>query len=54
MEITSMTFITLTILCILALYGICWLFKILGEHDKVKYSTLNKPLKNAGKPWYNK
>lgn len=54
MEITGLTFLTLGVLLVLTTWGAGWLIIALGKHDKIKYSTLNKPLKNKGKPWYNK
>lgn len=53
-EITTMTFVSLIVLCILAIKLIIFLFSALGEHDHITDSTLNKPLKNRNKPWYNK
>jgi hypothetical protein len=53
-EITWMTFITLGVLLIASIYFVVFLFNALGKHDNIKYSTLDKPLKNKGKPWYNK
>lgn len=54
MEITGMTFLTLIVLMILLSWFVIWLLVSLWKHDKMKYSTLNEPLKNKGKPWYNK
>lgn len=54
MEITGLTFITLLLLMFFGFWFVGWLLKTLGDHDKVKYSVLNQPLKNKGKPWYNK
>ena len=54
MEITNMTFVTLIVLCVFAVVAVGWLFKAMSEHDHIEYTTLDKPLKNAGKPWYNK
>lgn len=54
MEITAMTFITLGVLLVVSIWFVCWLFKALGKHDHLEYTTLDQPLKNKGKPWYNK
>jgi len=53
MEITMLTFITLGFLLLICLWGVISLFSALGKHDKIEYTTLNQPLKNKGKPWYN-
>lgn len=53
-EITTMTFVSLIVLCILAIKLVIFLFSALGEHDHITDSTLNQPLKNRDKPWYNK
>ena len=52
MEITAMTFISLFILLVSIIYFIYKLFTAIGEHDKMEYSTLNRPLKNSNKFWY--
>jgi hypothetical protein len=54
MEITNLTFLTLGILLFVGIWGASWLIIALGKHDEIKYNSLNKPLKNKGKPWYNK
>ena len=54
MEITGVTFVTLIFLIIATTWFAGWLLVNLWKHDKMKYSTLNEPLKNKGKPWYNK
>ena len=54
MEITVMTFGSLAFIVVILMYFICWLFNKIAEHDNTSYSTLNKPLKNEGKPWHNK
>ena len=54
MEITGLTFLTLGVLVIASTWFVGWLVISLGKHDKIKYSTLNEPLKNKNKPWYNK
>ena len=54
MEITAMTFISLGVLLVVSIWFVCWLFKALGKHDHLEYTTLDQPLKNKGKPWYNK
>lgn len=54
MEITTITFITLTVLSICAIYLVITLFKSLGEHEHLHEDRLNKPLKNVNQPWYNK
>lgn len=47
------TFITLTILLIAIVKLNIFLFQHLIEKDKDSYSTLNLPLDNKGKWWYN-
>lgn len=54
MEITNLTFLTLGILLFVGIWGASWLIIALGKHDKIECNLLNKPLKNKGKPWYNK
>lgn len=54
MEITNLTFLTLGILLFAGTWCASWLIIALGKHDKIEYNSLNKPLKNKGKPWYNK
>ena len=54
MEITGMTFVTLSILLMMSIWGLIKLFKALGKHDNIKYTTLNDPLKNKNKPWYHR
>ena len=54
MEITNLTFLTLSILIVLSIWFIVWLLTVLSKHDKVEYTTLDKPLKNKNKPWHNK
>ena len=54
MEITNMTFLTLIVLCLVSVIVVGWLFKTIAVHDKIKYSTLNEPLKNKNKPWYTR
>ena len=53
MEITTMTFVTLSILLICAIYIVITLFKSLADHEHLHEDHLNKPLKNIDKPWYN-
>ena len=53
MEITNLTFLTLGVLVIASAWFVGWLIVVLCKHDKIKYSTLNEPLKNKNKPWYN-
>ena len=53
MEITNLTFLTLGVLVIASAWFVGWLIVALCKHDKIKYSTLNEPLKNKNKPWYN-
>lgn len=52
MEITSMTFITMAIIFVGACYAIYFLLKELGKQEDI-HSTLNYPLKNKNKYWYN-
>ena len=47
------TFVTLTILLIAIVKLNIFLFQRLIEKDKDSYSTLNLPLDNKGKWWYN-
>ena len=54
MEITTMTFVTLSVLLVLMIWFVIKLFKALGKHDHIEYTTLNDPLKNKNKPWYHR
>lgn len=47
------TFVTLTILLILCVWAIIKVYSSLADHDKDSYTTLNLPLDNKGKWWYN-
>ena len=48
------TYITLTILSVGMVWLVYWILKNFYEHDyKKNYTTLNKPLDNKGKWWYN-
>lgn len=47
------TFITLSILLILCVWAIIKIFTALWERDKDCYTTLNLPLDNKNKWWYN-
>ena len=49
--------ITYVTLSILAIIGICMAYQIIRawySKEKKYFSTLNQPLKNKGKWWYNK
>ena len=47
------TFVTLTILLIAIIWAIVKVYGALARHDKNFYTTLNLPLDNKGKWWYN-
>ncbi len=54
MEITWVTFVTLSVLLVGAFWFAGQLLMFLARHDGTGYSTLDEPLKNRGKPWHNK
>ena len=47
------TYITLTVLLIGSLIFAVWLLKNYFKHEKNFFTTLNLPLDNRGKEWYN-
>ncbi len=47
------TFITLTVLLIATIWAIVKVYSALAEREKNFSSTLNLPLDNKGKWWYN-
>ena len=53
MEITSLTFVTLSILLVAGLWTINKILSSLKNHDKIEYTTLDKPLRNKNKWWYH-
>ena len=48
------TYITLTILLISSFVFMVWLLVNYFKHEKKFFTTLNLPLDNKGKEWYNK
>lgn len=47
------TYITLIALMVGAVWFLNWLVHQMYDHDKKNNTTLNKPLDNKGKWWYN-
>ena len=52
MEITAMTFVSLSIIGVCIYYSVYVLLKNFGDKEDV-HSTLNRPLKNKNKYWFN-
>ena len=47
------TYVTLSILFICGVSFLIWLLKSFFNHEKNSFTTLNKPLDNKNKWWYN-
>ena len=47
------TYVTLCILLVIAVSFCTWLVYNHYQHEKKFFSTLNEPLDNKGKWWYN-
>lgn len=48
-----MTYITLSILLVVMIWVVVFIGRAVTSKEKTAASTLNKPLKNSNKYWYN-
>lgn len=48
-----MTYITLSILSIIMIWAVVFVGRAVTSKERTAASTLNKPLKNSNKYWYN-